>query len=117
MFDVGFFELALIGIIALLVVGPQRLPKLAKTAGMWIGRGRRFVGTVKEDIEKELKAEELKKVFEETKAKNPLHEIIEDTKQSFDEIKKDTANAVSGIEKSVEDNEKKLDNADNKAKS
>ena len=56
MFDVGFFELLLIGIVALLVVGPERLPKLARTAGMWLGRGRRFIGSVKDDIDREIKA-------------------------------------------------------------
>jgi len=98
MFDVGFFELAVIGIVALLVVGPERLPGLAKTAGMWLGRGRRFVSTVKQDIEQELQAEELKKMLNEQKIDNPLHEIIEETKQSFDDIKQDTAEAVKSLD-------------------
>ena len=58
MFDVGFLELLVVGVVALLVIGPERLPKLARTAGMWVGRGRRFVSSVKADIEQELKTEE-----------------------------------------------------------
>ncbi len=55
MFDIGFWELVLIGVVALLVVGPERLPKLARTAGLWIGRGRRMLSSVKAEIDRELK--------------------------------------------------------------
>jgi sec-independent protein translocase protein TatB len=102
-FDVGFFELLLIGVVALLVIGPERLPGLARTAGMWVGRARRFVGTVKQDIEQELKAEELKRILDEQKKSNPLHEIIEDTKDSFADIKKQTASVAKSAEDAVKD--------------
>ena len=94
MFDVGFFELLLIGVVALLVVGPERLPKLARTAGLWIGRGRRMLASVKEDIDREIKADELKEILEKQKRSNPLHEFVEDTRQSFDQIKSDTESAL-----------------------
>lgn len=94
MFDVGFFELLLIGVVALLVVGPERLPKLARTVGMWLGRGKRFVSSVKEDIDREIRADELRQVLEKQKQNNPLHEIVEDTKRSFDEIKTGTESAL-----------------------
>ncbi|MFM1892448.1 MAG: twin-arginine translocation system component TatB [Pseudomonadota bacterium] len=94
MFDVGFFELLLIGVVALLVVGPERLPKIARTAGLWLGKGRRFINSVKSDIEQELKADELKRILAEQKRANPMHEIIEDTKRSFDDIKQQTESAV-----------------------
>lgn len=68
MFDVGFWELAVIGVIALVILGPERLPKLARTAGMWIGRARRMVATVKDDINKELEGVRLKEVAESFKA-------------------------------------------------
>ena len=53
MFDVGFQELTLIGVIALIVVGPERLPKMARTLGLWMGKIRYYVGQVKSDIERE----------------------------------------------------------------
>jgi sec-independent protein translocase protein TatB len=84
----------LVGIVALLVVGPERLPKLARTAGMWLGRGRRFIGSVKDDIDRELKADELRSILEKQKQNNPLHEIVEDTKKDFEQIKADTQAAV-----------------------
>lgn len=94
MFDVGLLELLLVGIVALLVVGPERLPKLARTAGMWLGRGRRFISSVKDDIDRELKADELRSILEKQKQNNPLHEIVEDTKKDFEKIKAETQSAV-----------------------
>ncbi len=90
MFDIGFFELILIGVVALLVIGPERLPGVARTAGKWVGKVRRFVSSVQADIQEELKTEELKRILDEQKKSNPLHEIIEDTKQDFEQIKKQT---------------------------
>jgi sec-independent protein translocase protein TatB len=86
MFDIGFWELALIGVVALLVIGPERLPKVARTVGLWVGRMRGFVMTVKSDIDKELRAEELKRVMEQQAKSAGLHEIYEETKESLDEL-------------------------------
>jgi sec-independent protein translocase protein TatB len=88
MFDVGFSELVLIGIIALLVLGPERLPKVARTAGLWAGRARRFISSVKSDIEQELKAEELRQIMKEQAKSSGIHEIIEETKSDLEEISK-----------------------------
>ena len=103
MFDIGFFELILIGVVALLVIGPERLPHVARTAGKWLGRARRFVGSVKADIEQEIKAEELKKILEQQKQSNPLHEIVEDTKDSFEDIKKQTESGAKSAQDAVKD--------------
>jgi sec-independent protein translocase protein TatB len=78
MFDIGALELILIGVVALLVVGPERLPKLARTAGVWVGRARRAFVSVKEEIDREIKAEELKEIMRKQAASNPLEQIIED---------------------------------------
>lgn len=59
MFDIGFWELCLIGVIALLILGPERLPKVARTAGFWAGRARRFMAEVKSDIDAEIRRDEL----------------------------------------------------------
>ncbi|RLW71442.1 MAG: twin arginine-targeting protein translocase TatB, partial [gamma proteobacterium symbiont of Stewartia floridana] len=64
MFDVGFWELTIIALVALIVIGPERLPKVARTAGHWLGRGRRFIANVKADIDQEIKAEELKDILD-----------------------------------------------------
>lgn len=80
MFDVGFWELVVIGVVALIVIGPERLPGVARTAGLWMGRMRRFVAGVKADIEREVKAEELKRMMEEQAKSSGIHEIIEETR-------------------------------------
>ena len=62
MFDVGFSEMLMIGIVALVVIGPERLPKVARTAGLFIGRMRRYVSDIKADINREMQLEELKQL-------------------------------------------------------
>ena len=94
MFDVGFWELSLIGLVALLVIGPERLPKVARIAGLWIGRGRRMINSVKADIEREIKAEELKDVLNKQARSNPLEEILDDSKDALDGFKRDTEKAL-----------------------
>lgn len=68
MFDIGFSELLLIGIVALVVIGPERLPKVARTAGHLFGRMQRYVSDVKADINREIHAEELHKLQEEIRS-------------------------------------------------
>ena len=62
MFDVGFSELIVIGIVALVVIGPERLPKVARTAGHLLGRLQRYVNDVKADINREMQLDELRKL-------------------------------------------------------
>jgi sec-independent protein translocase protein TatB len=88
MFDVGFSELLLTALVALLVIGPERLPKVARTIGLWTGRARRFVNQVKEDIDREIKAEELKRIMQEQAKSTGIHEIIEETRDTIDEAKR-----------------------------
>ena len=63
MFDMGFTEMMLIGIVALIVIGPERLPGVARTAGKYLGRLKRFVTSVKADVEQELRADELREIL------------------------------------------------------
>ena len=62
MFDVGFSEMLVIAIVALVVIGPERLPKVARTAGVLFGRLQRYVAQVKADINREMEAADLGKV-------------------------------------------------------
>ena len=97
MFDVGFSELLLTGLIALLVIGPERLPKVARTLGLWAGRARRLLATVKEDFERELKTEELKRVMQEQAKNSAIHEIVEETREAVAEVKR-TEHLVKAID-------------------
>ena len=83
MFDAGFWEFLLIGIVALLVVGPERLPELARKAGYWIGRARKFVNTVKADVEREFRTEELEKMLSQQNEEiKELRDMMKSTQQS-----------------------------------
>jgi sec-independent protein translocase protein TatB len=62
MFDIGFSELLVIGVVALIVIGPERLPRVARTVGVLAGRLQRYVADVKADINREIELEELRKM-------------------------------------------------------
>jgi sec-independent protein translocase protein TatB len=64
MFDIGFTELLVIGLVALIVIGPERLPRVARTLGHLAGRLQRYVSDVKADINREMELEELRKMRE-----------------------------------------------------
>lgn len=59
MFDIGFWEVAFIGLLALLILGPSRLPEAARSAGQWIGKLRVFISNVKNDLDNQLQSDEL----------------------------------------------------------
>jgi sec-independent protein translocase protein TatB len=67
MLDFSFGELAVIGAVALVVLGPERLPKVARTVGDWVGKAQRYVNQVKTDINREMELSELKKLQEEAR--------------------------------------------------
>jgi sec-independent protein translocase protein TatB len=62
MFDIGFSELLVIGVVALIVIGPEKLPRVARTVGVLAGRLQRYVADVKADINREIELEELRKM-------------------------------------------------------
>ena len=78
MFDIGFFEIVFIFIVTLLVVGPEKLPRVARTAGLWLGKLRGFVSSVKADIDREIASEELKKTLQRQAAVPELEELIDE---------------------------------------
>lgn len=62
MFDIGFWELCLVGVVALVVLGPEKLPRAARMAGLWLAKARRTLATVKEEVTRELELEDLKHI-------------------------------------------------------
>ena len=98
MFDVGFQELALISVIALIVVGPERLPKMARTVGLWAGKIRYYVSQVKNDIEREVRAQELKEMLDKPAGGlEDLHKVAKETKGALDEAKAAIESVPTGI--------------------
>lgn len=111
MFDIGFWELTTIAVIALLVIGPDKLPGVARTAGKWVGRARRFVGDVKTDIDRELKQEELKKAIADDVGLDEIKEIMNTDNFRID-AEETPAYQVSAIPDSSDDFEKDDDDFD-----
>ncbi|GHB06473.1 Sec-independent protein translocase protein TatB [Modicisalibacter luteus] len=69
MFDIGFLELLIIGVVGLLVLGPERLPKAARTVGLWIGKTKRTVANMQREINAQLEAEDLRQKLSEQEKK------------------------------------------------
>lgn len=84
MFDISFFELFVIGVVALVVIGPERLPKVARTAGHLFGRMQRYVSDVKADIGREMELEELRKLRSEFEG--AAQSMKDSMKQVTDEV-------------------------------
>lgn len=97
MFDVGFSELIVIAIVALVVIGPERLPKVARTAGHLLGRLQRYVNDVKADINREMQLDELKKLQAEVQeSARQLEHSVNSEMQSAQQAIKQTADGLDG---------------------
>ena len=85
MFDISFTEIMVIAVVALIVVGPERLPKVARTLGHLLGRVRRYVGDVKNDIQREMEVEELNELH--TSVQKTAHSIENSVREEVSELK------------------------------
>jgi sec-independent protein translocase protein TatB len=92
MFDIGFSELVVIAVVALIVIGPERLPKAARTLGHLFGRLQRYVNDVKSDISREMELEELRKLQREVQT------AAQDLKSSVETAARDVETGVRSVE-------------------
>lgn len=84
MFDIGFWEITVIAVVALLVVGPKEFPALVRTIGAWMGRMRSFVNEFREELDREVnRADELKRLAERESKIAELHEVIDEARQTI----------------------------------
>lgn len=97
MFDIGFGELLLIAIVALVVLGPERLPKAARFAGLWVRRARAQWHSVRDELERELAADELKRSLRDTQ------DAVRDTERRIRESAAETARQFDDLRQSVQD--------------
>ena len=95
MFDMGFTEVVLIGIVALVVIGPERLPAVAVTVGKYVGRLKRFMTNVRADVESEFKTDEIRKLLAAQQEElSSLKDVVSEASKGFD---------MSSVTKSVDD--------------
>ena len=99
MFDIGFSELLVIGVVALIVIGPEKLPRMARTVGHLAGRLQRYVADVKADINREIELDELRKMRDsmqqaagdiQTSVQSELSKTQADLNKTVDEVVRDT---------------------------
>ncbi|HYA39077.1 MAG TPA: Sec-independent protein translocase protein TatB [Candidatus Methylomirabilis sp.] len=102
MFDVGFSELVVIGLIALIVLGPKRLPEVARTAGRWMGKLRRFVAEVKQDLDREIHHEELVELRKLKQELDATRSLMQDTSGQL--VKGFTEVAAGSMEPTIHPN-------------
>lgn len=95
MFDIGFSKLLLIGGIALVVIGPERLPRVARMAGTMFGRAQRYVADVKAEVNRSMELEELNKVRREFET--AARDVGQSISQPLDSAASDVNQALSGI--------------------
>src|SRR5256714_6087674 len=102
MFDVGFSEIVVIAVVALIVIGPERLPKAARTLGHLFGRLQRYVNDVKSDISREIELDELRKLQKQVQtAASDLKSSVESTARSVESGVRDVERDLNaGIEDS-----------------
>lgn len=94
MFDIGFSELLLIAVVALVVLGPERLPKAARFAGLWVRRARAQWYAVKSELEHELAAEELRRSLRETR--DAVRRTDSELRAEGDALQRDIDDALRG---------------------
>jgi sec-independent protein translocase protein TatB len=103
MFDIGFSEMLVIGLVALVVIGPERLPRVARTLGHLAGRLQRYVADVKSDINREVELEDLRKMRDsvqqaasgiESSVQNEINAVQSDLKSAENELNAAAASAA-----------------------
>nr|WP_087144498.1 Sec-independent protein translocase protein TatB [Crenothrix polyspora] len=100
--NIGFSELLMVGLVALLVIGPERLPKVARLLGFWIAKTRNIVASVKEEIKEEFHAEEIRQMLKEQAGSlEDLQGVLDEMDSSAHNLKTSFDKRAQQIEQSI----------------
>src|ERR1700752_356671 len=102
MFDIGISEIMVIAVVALIVIGPERLPRVARTVGTLLGRAQRYVNDVKAEVNREMELEELRRL------QTQVQDAARDIQQTMSSAGADVQSAVHDAEKSLQEAERSL---------
>ena len=86
MFEIGFSELVMVALVALLVIGPERLPRAARVAGYWLGKSRAMIASMKAEIQLELRAEEMRQLFKDESGLSEFESVVDETNEAIHSI-------------------------------
>jgi sec-independent protein translocase protein TatB len=103
MFDLGFSELVIVAVVGLIVLGPERLPKVARQVGQWLGKLQRYVSDVKSDINRQMELDELRKLQSEVKdaaanLESSFNATVSEAQSEFDAISGSLQGATGGAD-------------------
>jgi len=96
MFDIGFSEMMVIAVVALVVLGPERLPRVARQAGEWLGKLQRYVADVKNDLSRQVELEELRRVQQEMQG--AARELESSMQKSVSEMQSQVSELCAEVE-------------------
>ncbi len=99
MFDIGFPELLLVSLVALLVIGPEKLPETIRAISLWVGRLQRSVRRIRRDIENEIGADEIRAQLH----NEGVMEDLERAKNSLEEVRGEVGNTIRSVEHEADD--------------
>ncbi|WP_155163180.1 Sec-independent protein translocase protein TatB [Sansalvadorimonas verongulae] len=113
MFDIGFLELVIIAVIALVVLGPERLPVAIKTTAIWVSRIKRSFQGIRDEIERELRVDDIRREVHNASVMDELKKTREELEKGVSSVKETLSNPLEGLSKSASaDSEKSsIDNA------
>ena len=104
MIDFGFDKIALIGAVALIVIGPEKLPRVARTVGHFIGKAQRYVADVKAEVNRSIELEELKKMKSQVEdAARDVEQTVHQTSSEFDKTWQDATAGIEGTQTNAND--------------
>ena len=102
MFDIGFLELVIIAVIALVVLGPERLPVAIKTTAIWVSRIKRSFQGIRDEIERELKVDEIRREVHNASVMDELKKTREDLEKSVSSVQETLNNPLEGLSQSAQ---------------
>ena len=97
MFDIGFPELIMISVVALLVIGPEKLPETIRTISLWLGRIQRSFGNIRREIEAEIGADEIRQQLH----NESIMKDLEKTKNTLESVKQDVDDTITRADESA----------------
>ncbi|HLQ84716.1 MAG TPA: Sec-independent protein translocase protein TatB [Salinisphaeraceae bacterium] len=100
MFDIGFWELTLVAVIALIVLGPERLPGAARTLGKWVGRARRYANTLTSELEREVDVQGFKQEI--NRARDNVEASTREAVKDLDDVETGTRDVLDDINRAAD---------------
>jgi len=113
MFDIGFPELVVVSVVALLVIGPEKLPETIRTISLWIGRVQRSFASIRREIETEIGADEIRQQLHNESIMKELEETKNTLQQAGQDVRSTISSTVESVESSIKTEASKSRTKDN----